>query len=656
MLHVWSSTEQARRASPGSAAGVLLLALLLACAGMARAQSGLPSDPQAESLTMSGRHLEAADRYEKLARRGFLSWDAGYALRAANEYLAAGEPGEAERMLDKARPRVRTADERVWLTALDARMALDRSDAPRAVAVLDALPRPWPREAAPQLLDLRLRAQVAAGQPLAGVRTWQERAALLSTPQDTAANDRLLLDQLLLHPPAPSQAGGATELERGWLELPAVLAIAGRADDAPPESAARVQEWLSRYPGHPGAAFVPTSTQSPGRDAPTPPATLAAGSAARIALLLPLSGRQEPAGKAIRDGFAAAWFASGPSGSRARIAVYDTAAAGVAAAYQEAIAEGAQAVAGPLLREDVAALVAALPAGLPVATLALNAYTAPAGTTTPAFLYQFALDPEQEARAAARRIATDGHQRGVALFPDSPWGQRVHDAFVAELQAAGVTLTSAQYYPPGAKDYAGPLRAALGRFGGAGDRRSDGSTSAAARNPADERAEGPQFAFVAATPQAARAIRPQLRFQMTYDLPIYSTSDAWDPGVRAAADMDGLVFPEMPWLLYGGQGAPELWDAVQGSDWAGRARGRLRLYAFGYDAYRLVQQLGSSNVAAGVDGLTGLLEFDRESGRVIRSLQFARIENGRPQAAGTAGIPEFLPPPAANPAGGTGQP
>jgi hypothetical protein len=292
-------------------------------------------------------------------------------------------------------------------------------------------------------------------------------------------------------------------------------------------------------------------------------------------------------------------------------------------------------VVGPLTKEEIAAIVAAQPGGLPVPTLALNS-AVPAGAGAPAFLYQFALDPEQEARAVARRIAADGLVRGVALFPDNAWGLRLREAFVAELAATGtVTLTSVQLYAPGAKDFSGPLRAALGSFGGAGDRRSTPGQPLPPRDAAAEQAAGPQFAFVAATAQAARAIRPQLRFQMTYDLPLYATSDAWDPSVRVASDMDGMVFPEMPWLLYGGQGAPELWDALQ-DDWAARARGRLRLYAFGYDAFRLAQQLGSSSVAAGVDGLTGLLELNRTDGHISRGLQFARIEGGRPQAAGAS--------------------
>jgi len=82
-----------------------------------------------------------------------------------------------------------------------------------------------------------------------------------------------------------------------------------------------------------------------------------------------------------------------------------------------------------------------------------------------------------------------------------------------------------------------------------------------------------------------------------------------------------------------------------------RARGRLRLYAFGYDAFRMARQIGSSGgIAAGLDGLTGLLELDRSDGHVRRGLQFARIESGKPQAAGPAGA-VFQDTPAENPAG-----
>jgi len=639
MLHVSPQSGQARRTSRWAG---WIASSLLACAfaaPVAHSQQTAPTLAQAEALARDGQHLAAAGRYEQLARRGFMNWDAATALLAAREYVIGGAVSDAQRLLDKVRGRVKSDDERALLAEVDARVALARGDAARALGVLRTLPQPWPAESTPELLALRGRAEIATGNALGGVRTFEERAALLASQAARAENDRLLFDQLLLRPPGPVTSAGVSERERGWLELPAIVT----ADSNDAARTASVAAWMAQHPGHPGTAFLP--------NAPSVPAgfvTIGGGPATSIALLLPLSGKQQSAGAAVRDGFAAAWYASSSAETRPRIAMYDTATLGAAAAYQHAIADGARMVVGPLTKEEITAVVSSQPAGLPVPTLALNAAVTTPGMPAPAFLYQFALDPEHEARAVARRIADDGWVRGVALFPDNSWGQRVHDAFVQELQAAGtVTLMSSQYYEAGAKDFSGPLRAALGRYGGAGDRSSNPNQPLPARNAVTEQASGPQFAFVAATPQAARAIRPQLRFQMTYDLPLYATSDAWDPSVRAASDMDGMVFPEMPWLLYGGQGAPELWNALQ-EDWAARARGRLRLFAFGYDAFRVAQQLGSSGgVTAAVDGLTGTLELNRTDGRVQRSLQFARIESGKPQAAvSTAAV--FIGTPAEN--------
>lgn len=625
MLHVSFRHRQARR----HRLAALACACLLSIAPAAPAQSP-PGDAQAEALALGGRHLEAAARYEQLARRGLFALDAELALLAAREYLAAGEPDEAARLADKVRTRASSDDERALLAIVDGSLALDHGQPQRALAVLRAAPAPLPAAYESDVLALRGRAEFASGQALAGIRTYEQRGAKLGTPQARADNERQLFDQLLLHPPQGAAAPpGSSERERGWLELPALVAAIGATPPEPASSAAaQMQGWIAQHPGHPGTKFLPRSA-----------AAQATGDATGdlVALLLPLTGKQQSAAAAIRDGFTAAWFASAPPESRVRVAIYDTAAQGAGAAYAKAVRDGARAVVGPLLKEEIAALVSAQPAGLPVPTLALNDAVAP-GQVPPAFLYQFALDPEQEARAVARRIVDDGLARGIAFFPEGSWGQRVRDAFVDELQRSGrVVLTSSQFYAPGARDYSEPLRAALGRFGGAGDRPRNRAQPAPARDPAAERAAGPQFAFIAATPQVARAIRPQLRFQMTYDLPVYATSDAWEPSVRSAADMEGMIFPEMPWLLDAGQGAPELWSALQG-DWSARARGRMRLEAFGFDAFRLVRQLTGGAPVVGLQGLTGTLEVDRADGHVQRSVQFARIEGGRPVPAGASGV------------------
>jgi outer membrane PBP1 activator LpoA protein len=93
----------------------------------------------------------------------------------------------------------------------------------------------------------------------------------------------------------------------------------------------------------------------------------------------------------------------------------------------------------------------------------------------------------------------------------------------------------------------------------------------------------------------------------------------------------------MPWLLYSGQGALDLWDTLH-TQWAQAGRGRLRLYAFGYDAYRLLRSLNSAVRGGGLVGLTGLLTVDTD-GRVRRELEWAQIEAGRPQPAGVLATP-----------------
>ncbi len=224
MLHVSPQSGQARRTSrrAGWIASSLILCAL--AAPVAHAQQTAPTLAQAEALARDGQHLAAAARYEQLARRGFMNWDAATALLAAREYVIGGAIGDAQRLLDKARGRVRTDDERALLAEVDARLALERGDAVRALGLLRTVPQPWPTESAPDLLALRGRAEIAAGDALGGVRTFEERAALLASPAARAANDRLLFDQLLLRPP------GAGHDRRGVRARAWLARIAGHRD------------------------------------------------------------------------------------------------------------------------------------------------------------------------------------------------------------------------------------------------------------------------------------------------------------------------------------------------------------------------------------------------------------------------------------------
>jgi uncharacterized protein len=611
MLHASLHGRQAR-------ALVLATALAIAAACLSPpAASAADTRESAESLSRSGQHEAAARAYEDQAKRIFRAWDTRLSLLAAREYLQAGRTADAERMLTKVDGRAR-GDDAVLMARIKAELAIAKGDGAGALTALAAIPEPWPAPLATELLLLRARADFLVGRTLDGIRTLEERGRLVGAADARAENYRLLVQELQRPGAASAMPAGASDGERAWVELAQILASANEDDST---KARRADEWRARHPNHPGSELLP---KFEGAQAARPgPTARPVQGPATVALLLPLSGRQRSAGVAVRDGFIAATLAQREAAPK--ILVYDTAELGPQLAYRNAVVDGAGIVVGPLTREDVAALVSTQ--SMPVPTLALNG-SGGAGTA-PAFMYEFTLDPEQEARAAARRIAADGHTRGIALFPRNDWGERVYAAFTAELQASGVELMSAQYYETGSRDFSGPLRAALGRYAGAADRDSRGA--AARRDAVTESRDGPQFAFIAASAANARALVPQLRFQMTYALAVYATSDAWDPSVRAAPDMDGLVYPEFPWILGGGDGAPLLWQVLH-DEWAASSRGRLRLYAFGHDAATVAEAIRTGGARAPIDGLSGRLVIG-DDGRIQRGLDWARVVDGRPQPA-----------------------
>ena len=616
MLHARPTGRQVRGWMIALLLGVAVAGLQPGAAHAARSDDLATAD----QLARSGQHSAAAELYESRAKRLFRGWDPRIALLAAREYRLAGRLDDAERMIAEVAGKA-SGDDAVLLGRVQAEIALERGRPAAALDALAAIPEPWPAPLAVELLGLRATAEFGTGQMLAGIRSLEERARLLGTADARQANYSTLVDALLANPSAlASMPAGASASEQAWIELAQLMAA---AQASPSELGRLAAAWRTRHPHHPGTAFLPEAAATRAPAAGQALAELPTGSIEAVALLLPLTGRYQAAGEAVRDGFIAAALAQPPE-RRPRIKVYDTSALGARAAYERAVFEGARAVAGPLTKEDVGAVVAAQT--LPVPTLALNSI---AGGMPPAFLFQFSLDPEQEARAVARRIAEDGRTRGIALFPSNDWGTRVHDAFTTELAGAGVELMAARFYDPADRDFSGPLRAALGRFGGAGDRDSSGSLRP--RDAEAEARDGPQFAFFAANSQAARALKPQLRFQMAYELPVYATSDAWEPGTRSAPDLEGMTFPEMPWILQGGAGAPAFWDVLHG-DWAASARGRLRLYAFGYDAYRLLRSLDVVARGLGVGGLTGELTMTTD-GQVLRRTEWAQIRNGQPEYA-----------------------
>lgn len=583
----------------------MLALALVACQPLA----ALRSDPagaaaRGEQLAAQGDHAGAARAFESAAAQAPPARANPLWLAAARAWLDASNTVAARRSLAQLAAPVTAADgrERTRLSAA----ALVREDQPRqALELLATIAEP----ADAPLLETRARALYALGRVPEAIGALLQRGGLLRGADERLENQRMIVEGAAvarargheLRAPA-----GADAMLAGWLELGQIRAS---AESSPLGTAGRLQAWRARYPAHPAnerlwrELFDRFTTR------------IAAGE--QIALLLPLSGRAAAAGQAVRDGFLAAYYEQPPD-ARPRVTVHDVAAGDAASAYRTALGDGAQIVVGPLTREEVAN-VSGMADGR-VLTVALNYL--PDGQAAPRRFYQFALSPEDEARQAARQALASGHASGLAIGPASDWGQRVLAAFADELQQGGGTLVARSSYAAGTTDFQDLLMSLL-------DLRP-GPPDAEGRSVPVYRADA-QFIFVAAQPLAGRMIRTQLRFNHASRLPVYATSDIHEPGSSGNADLNGVIFPDMPWVL-SAAGPAAMLRAAADRAWPGRLPSRSRLFAFGYDAFTVVAELnrGRAPFAGTVAGVTGRLRLDFQ-GRVRRDLDFTRIQDGVPQ-------------------------
>ncbi len=344
---------------------------------------------------------------------------------------------------------------------------------------------------------------------------------------------------------------------------------------------------------------------------------------AHVAVLLPLSGRNSALGAQIREGILSAYF-SEPQAMRAPLRFYDTARQSVAEAFAAAMQGGAVSIIGPLARDEVIAVATSANASGAPTVIALNAL--PTGQSAPTNLRQFALSPEDEARAVARRALAEGHRRAIALVPSGDWGARVLQAFREELEAGGGALLGTETIA--GRDLGNTAQSLLRLDASTARHRRlqsvlDMPLAFQARRRADV-----DFIFMPGTAATLRQWRPQLRFQGAGDIPAYATSEAFDG--RAGDELQGLIFPDIDWMI-----APQspLVAAVRTAttDAFGDTAPRSRLFALGHDAWLLHAALRagrSPSPAAPLTGVTGTLFVDEE-GRVHRSLRFARIDDGQ---------------------------
>jgi hypothetical protein len=588
---------------------VLSLSLMAAaCSLLKPTETATDRQEHAARLVRDGKHAEAAKTYADLAAESPGESD-NYELLSAEQWVAAGNVAAAKQALAQVSPEARTklATPRALVAA---EIAFAENDGVQAIRELDRIPVPTSPEQAQNYYWIRGRSAFLTGHPVEGTRALVERERYLSDPAALRANREELLSRVRTAAERgnPMKVPPRTDpVVAGWLDLGPV---AVEVERNPARAAAALDAWRRQFPGHPANTSVLTAAQTQ--------IAVATEYPNQIALLLPLSGRSEAYGVAVRDGFIAAYLQQDPA-SRPHLKIYDVASLSIGTAYGNAISDGASFVVGPLTKEDVAAVAPLGNGRTPI--LALNFLGD--SVASPKNFFQFALLPEDEARMVARRVIADGHPNGVAIVPSGEWGTRVAGAFADELKTLGGSVLDTQRYDPAQVDFSDVIKTVM-------QLKPTKVEKGEKPEPPTHRSDA-GFIFVASsTAGTERLILPQLRFHYSGDVPVYSTSDSFQPDPSANTDIDGMLFPDMPWMISNDPATAPIRDAVHAA-WPARTARYDRFYAFGFDAYRLVPGLRSANPAAAsaIAGVTGKLHLDPQN-KIRRDLDWAQIKNGVP--------------------------
>ena len=548
---------------------------------------------------------------EQLAEGNIFQRD-DYLLRAAEAALKESDPQAAEQYLNF----VRQQDSDGWLLGMAA-LQMSLKQPVRALDILVTIPlQSLNAEQQPRRLALLAQAYDHLGHHLEAARNFAQLDVRLEDAIERDANQVALwsaLSKLAITTLTKTHETTDAGIFKGWLELAILSKQARRVGGT-----VQLETWQQRHPLHPAVPrFISTlrdiessTSQRPGQ----------------IALLLPLSGKIAQPARAVRDGFLAAYYREQETSNTTSVRVYDVNATSIGEVYQQAVSDGADFIVGPLAKDSVKSLGAQTELKVPV--LALN--TVDTSLFNHARLYRFALRPEEEAKQVAERIWLDGHNKGIMLFPESNWGERISTAFREHWEYLGGRLVEMQSYSLTQPDYAKPVRQAMNIDDSKQRYRQLKRLLGGKLEYEDRRRQDVDFVFIAAFPEQARQLRPQLKFYKASRLPVYATSHVYSGKTdrQRDRDMNGIVFADMPWNLNNND--ISLYKNIAGL-WQNRNDKLTRFFAFGIDAYNIIPHLQRLQRYSfeRFHGHTGNLSMDSELG-LQRQLSWARFRSGRP--------------------------
>lgn len=608
--------------------GFGVLTLLAGCQTGPQVPRGKPaSADEAKRAITKGEFVRAAQEYDRLADEADPPNKQHYQLQAVRLYLKAAQISEARKKMGLIKVNDLDPSYRARKRILEGQLAAAEGDNARAIILLNAAKRVRNLDPAvhADILWIRAQAKIALNKHFSAAHDLIRRERYLVDKETLQENQLQLwkiLTSLTKTELRTKRHKASNPVMRGWLDLAIISIERGGRPRALKRSA---KLWKQQYPTHP---IVPKLLATIASAKPT-----LIGRIDNIAVLLPLTSRHGRAAQAVRDGFMA-MDRTNTNPDKPRVIIYDIGDnPGEASDYYErAVREGAQLIIGPLGLDAAKNVVRQT--NLSVPTLLLSHIKDDVGADN---IYQFGLPPEQEARQAAERAYLDGHRQAALLFPDTKWGQRMRLAFTDHWQRLGGILIKEQGYDVKAGDYSEPIKELL-NITQSLQRKQALQTRLNLKINFEPRARADiDFIFLAADARSGRLIKPQLNYHQAAHIPVYATSHIFQGKADAArdADLNGVIFGDMPWLLLGSRRMQHLRATLQ-QQWSYAFSPFDRLFALGVDSYAIIPHLGriTSQESVRFNGVTSGLSVD-PSGRLHRQLLWARFRRGVPRILDT---------------------
>ena len=508
---------------------------------------------------------------------------AGLLLRAIEGFILLGQLGGAQDAVARLTEKPMTTEQRHLLLLYHAQIASGRGEYAAAVAVLDDLDKAAliARDTETRGLALRADLLLALGRNAEAVEAltrydlkvepnarWETQQRIIQLIGAMSAREKQRLRNL-------------TKATAGWTTLAAVLDIGDS------ESQMRaMQQWRAKWRKHPAEprllnAHLPARRLNQYR---------------HIAVLLPLSSSIGKPAQAFYEGFIAARN-SDAADLQPQVSLYDIGddPALVSLYLQAAIKDGADFVVGPLGREAIDALFESRQLRLPTLLI---------GSVPPIHAgsdrFGISLSPEQDARQAALRAFADGHQKAAIFRGQSKWGERVADAFVEAWNALGGVVVDDLQIPENIADYQEVIREFLALDSSTQRQQTLSNALSIDLEFTPRRRHDIDFLFLAANATQARKLVPQLRFYQAHNLALYATSYVYGgmPNAGVDADLDGVIFGDMHWIIDGASGPKPAAVKHDGLTLSAQREASPyyhgefeRLYALGMDSYPLIPRL-----------------------------------------------------------------